>query len=258
LLSDDKADIEHRDGLTPYRGFAQVYDRFMGDIPYQDWADYVEALWSKHSLSPKLVLELACGTGAMTAEMQRRGYEMIGADASADMLAMAKEKNPEILYLWQDMRSFELYGTVDAVLCVCDGLNYLLEEEDLCQTFRLVNNYLNPGGLFIFDMNTDYKFRRILADNTFAEAGKDASYIWENFYDTDEMLNTYDLQFFIKTSGGLFERFEECHCQRAYSVETVQKNLRLAGLALEVVYDAFTQSPPAEDSERLYFVARRT
>ncbi|MBQ7916190.1 MAG: class I SAM-dependent methyltransferase, partial [Firmicutes bacterium] len=133
-----------------YQQFAEVYDEFMQDVPYSQWADYIEALWRHHGLQPHLVLDLACGTGSLTVELAKRGYDMIGADQSEDMLYQAREKaeeeEQEILFLEQDMREFELYGTVDSIVCTCDSLNYLLEDEDVQQVFKLADNYLDPGG----------------------------------------------------------------------------------------------------------------
>ena len=146
-----------------YTGFAQVYDTFMDNVPYEEWADDLTELLKKNGASGGLVAELGCGTGRMTRALAARGYDMIGIDNSGDMLAIAMEQPSEgILYLEQDMREFELYGTVAAVVSVCDSLNYITEEEDLLEVFRLVNNYLDPGGVFIFDLNTVYKYREVL------------------------------------------------------------------------------------------------
>ena len=155
--------------MEAYTGFAEVYDLFMDNVPYGEWSRYLISLLQEHGVSQGLVLELGCGTGKMTRLLAQAGYDMIGVDSSEEMLQIAREQEwdnaehkveegttriPDILYLLQDMREFELYGTVKAVVCICDSLNYLLEEEDLLTVFRLVNNYLDPGGVFIFDMNT--------------------------------------------------------------------------------------------------------
>ena len=138
-----------------YQEFAHVYDEFMEVISYTEWADYIEAVWNKHEIKPELVLDLACGTGGLAVELSKRGYDMIGADLSVDMLEEAREKAMEeeqdILFLQQDMREFELYGTVQSILCTCDSLNYLLELRDLEKVFALVDNYLDPNGVFVFD-----------------------------------------------------------------------------------------------------------
>ena len=158
-------------------------------------------------------------------------------------------------FLMQDMREFELYGTVRAVVSVCDSVNYILEEEDLLEVFSLVNNYLDPGGMFIFDMNTRYKYEQ-MGDCTIAENREESSFIWDNFYDPEEEINEYELAIFLKEQGDLYRKFEEVHYQRAYDPEVVKALLEKAGLELVAVYDAFTREPVREDSERIYFIAQ--
>ncbi len=247
-----------------YERFADIYDEFMQDASYPEWADYIEALWERYSAGakkPGLVLDLACGTGSLTAELAGRGYEMIAVDASASMLERAREKIAQAsgqipLCLQQDMREFELFGTVDSVLCTCDSLNYLTEEEELSAVFRLVENYLEPHGLFIFDMNTRYKFREILADGTFAETSEDAAFIWQNYFYEDEDINEYQVTFFEEGEDGRYERLEETHYEKAYDPELVCRLLEQAGLQVEAVLDAFSMEPARPDSERICFVAR--
>ena len=150
----------------------------------------------------------------MTRLLSECGYDMIGIDASQEMLSIAQEngsageqESRNILYLEQDMREFELYGTVRAVVSVCDSMNYLLEESELLAVFRLVNNYLFPGGIFIFDFNTDYKYRELIGDTTIAENREDCSFIWENVYDAEEEMNECDLTVFVREEGESFRRF---------------------------------------------------
>lgn len=247
--------------MASYERFAQVYDMFMDNIPYEEWEKYLSGLLRERGIRDGLVLELGCGTGTMTELLAADGYDMIGVDNSPDMLEAAIEKREksgqDILYLLQDMREFELYGTVRAVVCVCDSINYVLEEEDLLQVFRLVNNYLDPGGYFIFDMNTIYKYREVMGECTIAENREEGSFIWDNYFDEEEMINSYELTLFLpEGEEGLFRRYEEEHVQRAYEIKEVEALLARAGLTLEAVYDAFTQNAPQENSERVYFVAR--
>lgn len=245
--------------MEKYTGFAKVYDEFMDDIPYEEWADYISGLLAEYRIEDGLLLELGCGTGSICRLLADRGFDVIGVDNSEDMLGIAMEKSaekyPDILYLLQDMREFELYGTVRAVVSVCDSLNYILEKEDLKQVFKLVNNYLDPGGIFVFDMNTRYKYENLMADNTIAENREDCSFIWENFYYEDEGINEYDLSIFVKREDGAFDRFEETHYEKMYEIEEVKELLEEAGMELLAVYDAFTKCPPQTDSERVYFVA---
>lgn len=246
-----------------YEDFARVYDEFMTTIPYTDWADYAEKLFQHHGVKPKLVLDLCCGTGSLTLEMAQRGYDMIGVDGSFEMLDEARQKTLEagkgedILYLLQDMREFELYGTVQSILCTCDSLNYLLDEEDLRTVFRLAENYLENDGLLMFDMNTEYKYKTLLADNTFADTTEDAAFIWQNYYYEEEKVNEYDLTLFLRGEDGSYQRKEETHLQKAYDKEAVIKMLEEAHLKVEGVYDAFTLEEAREDSERITFVARQ-
>ncbi|MGI6094672.1 MAG: class I SAM-dependent DNA methyltransferase [Lachnospiraceae bacterium] len=245
--------------MSAYQSFARVYDMFMDNIPYEEWCDYLEELLKEYGIEDGLVLELGCGTGSMTQLLADRGYDMIGVDNSEDMLEIAAEKRERsgsgILYLLQDMREFELYGTVRAIVSVCDSMNYILEEEDLLKVFRLVNNYLDPGGLFLFDLNTVYKYQQV-GDDTIAENREDGSFIWENFYDEEEAINEYDLTLFIPEENGLFRKYEETHLQKAYEIHTIKRLLKEAGLEYITSYDAFTHEPPRDDSERIYVLAR--
>ena len=247
--------------MAMYESFARVYDTFMDNVPYREWSEYLMELLRRYQVEEGLVLELGCGTGAMTRLLAQAGYDMICVDNSMDMLEIAMEKQEreetKILYLLQDMREFELYGTVRAVVSVCDSMNYITDEKDLLQVFRLVSNYLDPGGIFIFDLNTVHKYRDVLGETTIAENREECSFIWENDYDEEDGINEYDLTFFIRDrESGLYEKYEETHYQRAYSLECVEKLIETAGLKLEAVYDAFTLNEPGPESERVYFVAR--
>lgn len=246
--------------MEAYTAFAEVYDAFMDNIPYEDWAGYVQGLLREYGIDDGLVLELGCGTGSLTELLASMGYDMIGVDCSEDMLQAAIEKRGQsghdILYLLQDMREFELYGTVRAAVCVCDSLNYITDYEDLVQVLGLVNNYLDPAGVFIFDLNTEYKYRELLGDRTIAESREESSFIWENEYDPETRTNKYDLTLFVREEGELFRRYEETHFQRAYGVEEIKDALLEAGMEFVAAYDAFTREPVREDSERIYVIAR--
>lgn len=243
--------------MEAYTGFAEVYDLFMDNVPYEEWSRYLISLLKKYQVPKGLILELGCGTGKMTRLLSKAGYDMIGVDNSQEMLQKAMEQDHEgILYLCQDMREFELYGTVAAVVGICDSLNYILEEEELLQVFRLVNNYLDPGGVFIFDLNTLYKYRELLGESTICENREEGSFIWENYYDPEEMLNQYDLTLFIRQKGGLYKRYEETHFQRAYSEEQIRSLVKEAGMELLRICDADTGQEPSETTERIHVIAR--
>ena len=168
----------------------------------------------------------------------------------------AMDQGREILYLQQDMREFELYGTVRAIYSSCDCINYLMEEEDVEAVFRLANNYLDPEGLFIFDVNTPYKYEKLLGDNTFAEDREESSFIWNNFYDKEEGVNQYDLSIFVREEDGRFQRFRETHYQRSYPLETLKILIERSGMEFVAAFDAYSYEPVREDSEKITIVAR--
>ncbi|MCX4323193.1 MAG: class I SAM-dependent methyltransferase [Lachnospiraceae bacterium] len=206
------------------------------------------------------ILDLGCGTGTLTELLARGGYDMIGVDNAEEMLRIAMEKRErsglDILYLLQDMRELELYGTVGTVVSVCDSLNYLLEEEDIVRTFERVNNYLYPQGIFIFDFNTVYKYAVVIGDATIAENREDCSFIWENYYHEEQEINEYDLTVFV-AEGTLFRRFQEVHYQRGYRLEQIKALLTRAGLEFLEALDADTHGRVTKESERIYVVARK-
>lgn len=248
--------------MEAYTSFAEVYDQFMDNVPYREWADFLQEILQKEGISDGLVLDLGCGTGSMTEELAGRGYDMIGVDNSEDMLEIAMEKRQEsghdILYLLQDMQEFELYGTVRAVVSVCDSVNYVTEKEELEQVFRLVNNYLDPGGIFVFDFNTEYKYREVLGDRTIAENREDSSFIWDNYYYEEEHMNEYELTLFIQEADQkeLYHKYQETHFQRAYTLEEIGELLERSGLRFVAAYEDYTKDAPGKGSERICVVAR--
>lgn len=248
--------------MEAYTSFAEVYDQFMDNVPYREWADFLQEILQKEGINDGLVLDLGCGTGSMTEELAGRGYDMIGVDNSEDMLEIAMEKRQEsghdILYLLQDMQEFELYGTVRAVVSVCDSVNYVTEKEELEQVFRLVNNYLDPGGIFVFDFNTEYKYREVLGDRTIAENREDSSFIWDNYYYEEEHMNEYELTLFIQEADQkeLYHKYQETHFQRAYTLEEIGELLERSGLRFVAAYEDYTKEAPGKGSERICVVAR--
>lgn len=245
--------------MEAYTDFAYVYDTLMDNTPYEQWCERIMDILRRHGIDKELVLDLGCGTGTLTELLAKKGYDMIGVDYSQEMLARAMEKREEsglqILYLLQDMREFELYGTVKAVVSVCDSLNYLLEEEEVIETFRLVNNYLDPKGLFIFDFNTVYKYKEVIGDTTIAENREDCSFIWENYYHEEDEINEYEVTFFVK-EGDLYRRFEETHYQRGYTPGQMKNFLTKAGLEFVAMTDSDTGGEVTLESERVYMIAR--
>lgn len=245
--------------MDAYTGFARLYDLFMDNIDYEMWGKYLHSLLQEYQIKDGIILDMGCGTGTITEFLASKGYDMIGIDNSYDMLDIAFEKRMEsghdILYLQQDMREFELYGTVAAAVSICDSMNYITEYEELIEVFRLVNNYLDPEGIFIFDLNTEYKFQQI-SDETIAENREEGSFIWENTYYDDEHINEYALTIFAPCEDGRYEKYEETHYERTYSLDEVKAALEAAGMEFITAYDAFTHNPPSETSERIYVIAR--
>lgn len=270
--------------MEAYTDFASVYDIFMDDTPYKEWADFLEELIETYGISKpvcpqrddekeperaenvlesekNLVLDLGCGTGTLTELLSQKGYDMIGVDNSQEMLNIAlrkrEETGSEILYLCQDMRELDLYSTIGTVISVCDSVNYLLDNEDVEDTFGLVNNYLYPGGLFIFDFNTLYKYETVIGDTTIAENREDCSFIWENYFHEEEAVNEYDLTIFAREKESpLFRRFTETHFQRGYTLAEMTGFVEKAGMEVVLTLDADTHSAPTETSERIYVIAR--
>lgn len=247
---------------SAYTSFAQVYDLFMDDVPYEDWCGYLCLVLAAHGIADGAVLDLGCGTGKLTRLMASRGYDMIGADCSPEMLCIAQSRQDgveeNILYVQQDMRELLLPGTVRAAYSACDCINYVLSEDGLCAVFARVHRCLEPGGLFLFDMNTPYKYECLLGDRTFAENRAEGSFIWENYYDERERMNEYDLTLFIPDGQGRYERFEELHCQRCYALDAVRRLLEESGFAVLGMNDAYTDAPVRADSERVLYIAEKT
>ncbi len=257
------------DEYVSYQEFAKVYDELMDNVPYEKWCDFITSMIEKYGVSKpnvenpttlesekNLVLDLGCGTGKFTRMLKEKGYDMMGIDSSDEMLSIAMEKEDGILYLLQDMRELELYCTVGTVVSVCDCVNYILEEDELIDVFSLVNNYLYPKGLFIFDFNTVYKYAKVIGDRTIAENREDCSFIWENYYYEDEQINEYDLTIFMQTKGDKFQRFKENHFQRGYEPEKMKEMIEKSGLEFIEMLDADTLGEVTPESQRVYILAR--
>lgn len=246
-----------------YLAIARVYDKLNKEIDYSKWADFLEKCFEKYGNGkPEIVLDLACGTGRMTCEMARRGYDMIGVDGSVDMLSEAYSKNTEgILYLCQDMRELELYGTVGATLCCLDSLNYLTDDGDLERVLALVHNYSDPNALFLFDVNSEYKFENVYADNSYIleDEDDDGNAIfcgWQNSYDKESRICSFYLSVFEEGENGEYYRADEEQRERCYSVQEMRIALEKNGFELVDIFADTSFSAPTEQSERLYFVAR--
>ena len=275
--------------MDAYTDFATVYDTFMDETPYEVWGNYVAELIDRYGVSKpllkekaaendsadiaedseaaieqerNLVVELGCGTGSFTLEMAKKGYDIMGIDLSPEMLDIARNKAANegfnLMFLEQDMRELDLYCTAGTIVSVCDSVNYLTDPEDVITTFKLVNNFLFPKGIFIFDFNTVHKYRDVIGNATIAENRDDCSFIWDNYYYEEDHINEYDLSIFVMQDekNNLFKRFQETHYQRGYTLEEMTSFVKEAGLEFITAIDADTHENVTSDSERIYIVAR--
>ena len=241
-----------------YNAIARVYDKLNAEIDYRAWGDFIEACFDRFlEARPELVLDLACGTGRMTVELADRGYDMIGVDGSADMLSEAYSAGGDrILYLLQDMRSFELYGTVGAIVSCLDSINYLLSEEDLKKTFALAHNYLDPDGLFLFDVNTPYKFDTVYGDNAYVLEDETSLCAWQNEYDRESGLCRFYLSIFEEGKDGRYTRADEEQCERCYTREQLTDTLSRNGFSDIAFFKNYDFDTPDERTERWFVAAR--
>ena len=243
--------------LKQYVNFADVYDTLMRDVDYGAWAEFLRARLPE---PPARVADCACGTGEMTIRLKKLGYDVTGVDVSESMLAVAGEKarkaGQSIPFIRQDMRRLALHRPADAVTCVCDGVNYLASREDMRAFFKSAANALKPNGVILFDISSRYKLAEVLGMNTFAEDDGERAYIWKNAYDDENKLIEMELSFFVKR-GGAYERFTERHIQRAHSRVEVEHALEASGFEAVEVYGGIDMSAPEDETERLYFFARR-
>lgn len=241
-------------------GFSSVYDKLQ-DADYSAFFEYYKKVFSKLGIKPKLICDLGCGTGSITIKMAEAGYDMIGIDLSCEMLDIARTKaldaGADILFLNQDMTDFELYGTVDVIISSLDSINYITEDGGLDRLFRLCENYLNPGGVLIFDINSEYKLKEILGNNTFVCEEDNIFYVWQNSFDEDKRICSFFLDFFTEEPGGTYRRFSEYQEERVYTKAEIKASAEKSGLKSVGCWSDFDFSPCEETSERLFFVFQK-
>lgn len=245
--------------MNGYETFAAFYDALTQDVDYAAWAEHLLALIDRHGGSARQVLDLACGSGSLSLELAARGCDVIGVDGSADMLAIAQEKVAEagedILFLCQDMRALDLYGTADAAVCLLDSLSHILSTEDLREIFRRLGLFIAPDGLLIFDVNTPYKHEHILGDNAFVYEQNEFMCVWRNRYVPSSGEVAMHLDFFLEEDG-VYSRYTDEVRERAYAMRTWETLLTQAGFDLLAVYDERSFDAPQDTTQRWVFVAR--
>ena len=242
-----------------YTAFAKAYDRMMHDVDRDAWIAYLDSFLKEANAHD--IMDCACGTGANAIRLYKLGYHVTGNDASPEMLMEARNNAfmqgaKPITFICEDMRKLKIHKQIDAIVCVCDGVNYLTSLKDVKSFFTHAYACLKPGGILLFDVSSRYKFRRILGTNTFTEETEDYAYIWKNNYDAASRLCEMKLTVFQK-QGELYGRFEETHLQRAHSEDELKQALHTAGFDAVQAYDAFTRDPVQPTSERIQFVAKK-
>ena len=243
------------------RDFASVYDRFTDNVEYRRRADYMLDLLKTGGVTEGILLDVACGTGMLTQFLCSKGYDLIAADCSSDMLQIARERlreaDPDALVLCQDMRALDLYGTVDAAVCTLDSVNHLTGIGDVRQAFGSIGLFLRPGGLFVFDVNTPYKHEKVLSGNTFVYEDDEAYLVWQNAECSENGTVEIMLDIFLTEDGEIYTRACEDFAERAYPTETLASLLEDAGFSVEHIFGDMTCQAPKAEEERIYFVARK-
>lgn len=247
-----------------YDLIAPIYDKVNGDVDYKAWADFIEKIIEREYKcgKPELVLDLGCGTGRMTLELARRGYDMTGVDYSVEMLDIARENadreglSDKMLWLSQDITEFELYGTVDVTVSCLDTLNHLTEPSELSRCLSLVHNYLIPDGLFIFDVNGKRKFEELYGNESYVIEDEGSFCVWQNFYNEKTRLCDFFITLFAETEHGLYERYDEEQIERMYTLRSLKRMLKENGFEFIGAYSDFDFSEGSDDDERIYLVAR--
>ena len=244
-----------------YGSFAHVYDRLTENVDYKSYAAYIKRLFESYGKNISSVLDVACGTGSLTTELAKMGFDMIGTDASSDMLMEAQIKkyneNLDILYLCQKAEDLDLYGTVEGAVCTLDSINHITDEEDVLKAFKKVSLFMEKDGIFIFDMNTEYKHREILGNNAFVYDLDDVYCVWQNEYDEENKITHISLDIFCHEEDDFYERYEEEFDERAYSLNQIENWLKESNFELLAYYKEMTEEMPQEDTQRIVYIARK-
>ena len=241
-----------------YKETAGFYDRLTSDVDYKKYAEFFSSIFIKHATKhPHNVVDLGCGTGNLTIAMAEKGYDMTGVDSSSEMLSSAySKKSPGILWINQDFTELDLFGTYDAAVSLLDCINHILDDDSVRKYFRHMRNFVEPDGLFIFDINTEYKFNNVYKDNVFYSVDDDLSYIWQNDYDNATGICTMDITFYQK-DGDIYERFDTANKEKSYSVSHLSELLGESGFTIEALYSDCVMEEPTDNEKRIFLVCRR-
>jgi len=247
--------------MSGYSAFARYYDELTANIDYKKRGEYFHSIIQRFKTTKEnILLDLACGTGSISEVMAGLGYDVIGVDNSDEMLGIALDKKFDsghnIQYLCQDMRKLDMFGTVDITVCALDSINHLASIDDVRKVFENVAFFSEQDGLFIFDVNTPYKHREILANNTFTYETENVYCVWENTLDPDTLEVRMALEFFEREENGLYSRSSDSFSEKAYSEEDIERLLRECGFEVLGKYGDDTLEPPKEDSQRIVYAAR--
>ena len=237
-----------------YSSLAEVYDKLTENVEYEKRAEYIHSLLLKNGADRGVLLDLACGTGTLSVELSKFGYDMILCDLSAEMLVFARERLPDALILCQSMTQLDLYGTINHAVCSLDSINHLLKPCDVKAAFSSVSLFMEKGGVFVFDVNTIYKHENILGNNSFVSEKDNVFCVWQNYYKKKSKTVDINIDIFIEDENK-YERLRESFSERAYSVEDIKKWLSETGFEVTGIYDDMTENEPTETSERVYFTA---
>ncbi len=241
-----------------YSSFANFYDRLMTDCDYAARADYLLGLFCKFDKKPEIMLDLCCGTGSLSVELAARGCEVIAVDASPEMLNVAnkkaKELGVELLCICQQANELDLFGTVQGAVCTLDSINHIIDEDELQEAFNKVSLFLEKGCLFIFDVNSLYKHKQVLADNTFVIDEDNVYCVWQNSFDYP--YTDISLDFFSKSDDAYIRSSEE-FSERYYSQEELLDMAETAGFIVEGIYSDMTIDDVGDDTQRIIYVMRK-
>lgn len=241
-----------------YNKFAYIYDELMNDVDYEKWYLYIENIFDKFQKEPKKLLEMACGTGNLSYYFGKNQYDLTCFDLSDDMLSIAYNKLnrfKNIKILNQNMIDFNINKKFDAIVSICDSINYILEDEELLRVFLNVREHIDENGIFIFDINSYYKLNKIIGNNVFVEDREDVFYTWENYFDEKTNIVEFYISFFIREEDGRYFRFNEEHLERAYKLEEIMELLKRASFSDIHVFNGLSFEKANEKSERITFAA---